>query len=67
MSPLLDAFTIVAECRYALTGVGAFIALGNQEWNGACADFVSAPTRSSTTATVTAVPDGGFATTSEIR
>ena len=24
------AFTIVAECRYALTGVGASIASGNQ-------------------------------------
>jgi hypothetical protein len=28
------AFTIVAEWRYALTGVGASIALGSQKWNG---------------------------------
>ncbi len=26
----IPAFTIVAECKYALTGVGAAIALGNQ-------------------------------------
>src|SRR5687768_4565907 len=36
------ALTIVAECRYALTGVGAAIAFGNQKWNGTCADFVNA-------------------------
>jgi hypothetical protein len=28
------AFTIVAEWRYALTGVGASIAFGSQKWNG---------------------------------
>src|SRR5687768_2890491 len=36
------ALTMVAECRYALTGVGACIAFGNQKWNGNCADFVNA-------------------------
>ena len=28
------ALTIVAEWRYALTGVGASIAFGSQKWNG---------------------------------
>ena len=37
------AFTIVAEWRYALTGVGATIAPGSHEWNGYCADLVNAP------------------------
>src|SRR5690606_40872651 len=37
------AFTIVAECRYADTGVGAFIAPGSQKWKGNCADLVNAP------------------------
>src|SRR5687768_7288979 len=36
------AFTIVAECRYALTGVGASIAFGSQKWNGTWADLVNA-------------------------
>ena len=36
------AFTIVAECRYALTGVGACIAFGSQKWKGNCADLVNA-------------------------
>ena len=52
------ALTIVAECRYVLTGVGATIAPGSQEWNGIWADFVNAPSRISTRATVTAVPLG---------
>jgi hypothetical protein len=39
------AFTIVAECRYALTGVGASIAFGSQKWNGTWADFVNAASR----------------------
>ena len=39
------ALTIVAECRNALTGVGAAIALGNQKWKGNCADFVNAPSK----------------------
>src|SRR5699024_12599823 len=39
----IPAFTIVAECKYALIGVGASIASGNQIWNGNCADFVKAP------------------------
>ena len=37
------ALTIVAECRYADTGVGAAIACGSQKWNGNCALLVSAP------------------------
>jgi hypothetical protein len=50
--------TIVAECRYALTGVGAAIAAGSQAWKGNCADFVNAPSRISTRATVTSGPPG---------
>jgi hypothetical protein len=38
------AFTIVAECRYALTGVGAAMAVGNQKCKGNCADVAPAPT-----------------------
>ena len=37
------AFTMVAECRYALTGVGAAMAWGNQKWNGNWALLVKAP------------------------
>ena len=44
------AFTIVAECRKAETGVGAAIALGSQKWNGNCALLVSAPSRMRTSA-----------------
>jgi hypothetical protein len=44
----MPAFTIVAECRYALTGVGAAMALGSQKWNGTCADLVKAPASTST-------------------
>ncbi len=55
------ALTIVAECRYVLTGVGATIAAGSHEWNGICADLVKAPRRMSTSATFTAVPSGGSA------
>ena len=61
------ALTIAAACRYAETGVGAAIAPGSQKWNGSSADLVAAPTRTHTIATVTAVPAGGFATTSERR
>ena len=39
------AFTIVAECRYADTGVGAAIACGSQKWKGNCADLVKQPSR----------------------
>jgi hypothetical protein len=44
------ALTIVAECRYADTGVGADIACGSQKWNGTCALLVNAPSRISTSA-----------------
>src|SRR3989344_1364952 len=37
------AFTIVAECKRALTGVGPSIAHGSQKKNGAWADFTNAP------------------------
>jgi hypothetical protein len=30
----IPALTMVAECRNALTAVGAVMAAGNQEWNG---------------------------------
>ena len=60
----MPAFTIVAECRYALTGVGAAIAPGSQKWNGNCADFVNAPTSTRTAATVAVVPAGGSAANS---
>lgn len=43
----------------------AAMAAGSQKWNGTSADFDRAPTSTSTTATVTAVPDGGPATSSE--
>ena len=43
----MPAFTIVAECSRALTGVGAAIAAGSQKWNGNCADFVNAPSATS--------------------
>ena len=46
------ALTMVAECRYADTGVGAAMALGSQKWNGNCALLVSAPSRISTSAVV---------------
>ncbi len=52
------AFTIVAECRYAVTGVGAAIAPGNQNWNGNCADFDIAPTRTRTAPTCAVVVAG---------
>ena len=44
------AFTKVAECRKADTGVGAAMAFGNQKWNGNWALFVSVPSRISTSA-----------------
>src|SRR5690625_3795170 len=44
----MPAFTMAAECKYALTGVGASMALGNQRWKGAWADFVKAPNKTST-------------------
>ena len=40
------AFTMVAEWRYALTGVGATMADGSQKWNGNCALLVPAPNSS---------------------
>ena len=43
------------------------MAPGSQEWNGYCADFVKAPTSTSTSPTVTAVPPGGSASTALIR
>ena len=52
------AFTIVAEWRYALTGVGATIAPGSHAWNGYWADFVIAPTSTRRRPTVTAVSRG---------
>ncbi len=42
---------MVAECRYADTGVGAAIAWGSQKWKGNCADLVNAPSSTSTSAT----------------
>ena len=36
---------MVAECRYAETGVGAAIAWGSQKWKGNCADLVNTPSR----------------------
>ncbi len=44
------AFTMVAECRYDDTGVGAAMALGSQKWNGNCALLVNAPSSTSTSA-----------------
>src|SRR5699024_12595492 len=41
----IPAFTIVAECKYALTGVGASIASGNQMWKGNWADLLKAPSK----------------------
>ena len=35
------------------------MAPGSQEWNGTWADLVSAPSSTSTSPTVTVVPDGG--------
>jgi hypothetical protein len=50
MSRNTPALTMVAECRYADTGVGAAMASGNQKWNGNCALLVNAPTRISSKA-----------------
>jgi hypothetical protein len=55
------AFTMVAEWRNALTGVGATIAPGSQLENGHCADLVKAPMSTSTSPTSTMVPVGGDA------
>jgi len=52
--------TIAAACRYALTGVGAAIAAGSHGWNGTWADFVTAPSRTSSRATGTTPPDGVY-------
>src|ERR1700687_2845106 len=41
------AVTMVAAWINALTGVGPSIASGNQTYNGSCADFPVAPTKSS--------------------
>jgi hypothetical protein len=43
------------------------MAAGSQKWNGTMADFVIAPTRSSTVPATIAVPLPGCATTSESR
>ena len=48
----MPALTIAAACRYALTGVGAAMAPGSQKWKGKIADLLSAPTSSSTIATL---------------
>ena len=52
---------MVAECRKALTGVGATMAPGNQAENGNWADLVKAPSSTSTSPTWTTVPEGGEA------
>src|SRR5690606_18075990 len=52
----MPALTMVAACRYALTGVMATIAPGSQEWNGSCADLVNAAS-ATRTATGTANPE----------
>ena len=46
---------------------GADHRAGNQLVNGTCADFVNAPSRTSSRATVTVCPDGGRLTSSLIR
>ncbi|MNZ65842.1 hypothetical protein D3C78_840430 [compost metagenome] len=45
------ALTMVAECRYAETGVGAAMAWGSQKWNGNCADLVNTPSSTRHSAT----------------
>ena len=60
----MPAFTMVAECKYALTGVGAAIAPGNQKWKGNCADFVKAPSKTRTDAVVITAPVGDFSANS---
>src|SRR6476660_7661522 len=62
----MPAFTIVAACRYALAGVGAAIAPGNQNWNGMIADLLIPPTIISTIEVVINGPDGGSARICEI-
>ena len=47
----MPAFTIVAEWRKALAGVGAAMAPGSQKWKGNCADLVKAPSRIRASAT----------------
>ena len=44
------ALTMVAECRKALAGVGACMALGSQKWKGNCADLVKQPRQISSSA-----------------
>ena len=58
------ALTMAAECRYALTGVGAVIAPGSQKCRGAMADLLAAPMMSRARAQWTWAPDGGAATIS---
>ena len=48
-------------------GVGATIAPGNHEWKGYWADLVTAPSRTSTSATAVTVPPGGSARIAERR
>ena len=45
----VPALTMVAECKYALTGAGAAMALGSQKWKGNWADLVKAPANTSKT------------------
>ncbi len=49
---------MAAECRYALTGVGAAIAAGNQKLTGKIADLEMAPARISTSAVARYAPPG---------
>ena len=49
---MIPALTMVAEWRYAETGVGAAIAPGSQEWKGAWALFVRMAGSSSASAIV---------------
>ncbi len=55
--------TIVAECRYALTGVGAAIAPGSQKCSGNWADLENAPTSTSARPTWPIVERGAASTT----
>ncbi len=43
ISKKMPALTMVAECRNALTGASAAMALGSQKWKGNWALLVSAP------------------------
>ena len=61
---ITPAFTIVAECRYALDRRRRSHRARHHAWNGYCADFVNAPTSNMHMATVRAVLlAGGWART----